>query len=83
MQETIVLLDFPLYDNFLEYNDEQLDNFVEMFMSLQDYYGEYISINEDVHKQFHKQFGYGNNTKDQWNIFINNQNIVRFATSLQ
>lgn len=31
-----------------------------------------ITILEEIHKQFHSIYGYGNNTLEQWEEFINN-----------
>lgn len=30
-----------------------------------------VVIRENIHKNFHKLYGYGNNTKNQWDDFIN------------
>lgn len=69
-EEVIDLLDFPLYNNFEEYNDAQLLTFVEEFLRIQEFYGEYVCITEKLHIIFHKEFGYGDNTIEQWNEFV-------------
>lgn len=68
--ETIELLSFPIYDNFDDYTQEQLDLFIDTLMSLQEFYSEYICITESIHIKFHNLYGYGNNTKEQWDEFI-------------
>ena len=73
-QETIDNLGFEIKDKFSEYNDEELELFVENFLDLQEYYGEYVCITEDIHKLFHKYYGYGDNTMSQWIEFVDNYN---------
>ena len=70
LQETIDLLNFEIKDDFSDYSDEELYNFLDTFINLQAYYGEYICITESIHKLFHRDFGYGDNTIEQWNEFV-------------
>ena len=72
LEECIDILDFPIYDDFSSYTQEQLDCFMESFLELQESYGAYVCISEGVHKEFHKQYGYGDNTLEQWNEFVIN-----------
>ena len=69
--ETINNLNFPVYDDISKYNQEQLDEFLNEFMEVQENYKSYICINENIHKKFHKEYGYGGNTEEQWNEFVN------------
>lgn len=69
--EVIEMLEFPLYENMSMYNQVQLDEFLDTFLSLQEHYQQYICINEEIHKEFHKIYGYGSNTQEQWDEFIN------------
>ena len=68
-EETIENLNF-IEKEFSEYNMEELNNFVEEFMKLQDYYNSYICITETIHKDFHNKYGYGYNTEKQWNEYV-------------
>ena len=69
--ETIEILNFPLYDNISKYTQKQLDEFLDAFLEIQESYKSYVCISSDVHKKFHDEFGYGDNTEKQWNEFIN------------
>lgn len=69
--ETIENLNFPLYDNISRYTQNQLDEFLSAFLEIQESYGSYICINENVHKNFHNEYGYGDNTEEQWKEFVN------------
>lgn len=70
IQETIEVLNFNIKDNFSDYNDDELLEFLETFLNLQEYYGEYVCITESIHRLFHSIYGYGDNTIEQWNDFI-------------
>lgn len=70
MQETIDILNFEIKDNFSDYTDEELNYFLDTFLNLQTYYNEYVCITETIHKLFHKHYGYGDNTMEQWNEFV-------------
>lgn len=70
--ETLEILNFPVHDDISLYFQYELDLFMETFLELQKYYNEYICISEVIHKKFHDLYGYGNNTKEQWDDFINN-----------
>lgn len=45
--------------------------FTETFLEIQEYYHAYVCISAEIHRLFHKEYGYGNNTEEQWNIFVN------------
>ena len=66
LQET----NFPIFDNFSMYTDEQLSFLVDEFLKLQEKYDACICITEDIHKQLHSIYGYGSNTREQWDEFV-------------
>ena len=70
LNEAIDQINFPIYDNVSDYQDEQLDQIFNTFYSLQESYKDYICVTESVHKQFHSIYGYGNNTEEQWEEFV-------------
>ena len=70
--ETIEIINFPLYDSISEYTQKQLDDFLLAFLDIQESYGEYICITQYIHDNFHRIYGYGNNTLEQWNDYIEN-----------
>lgn len=71
LSEAIENLDFPIYEDMSKYTEEQLDELFDEYMYLQEYYGQYICIKEDIHIHFHSIYGFGGNTIEQWDEFIN------------
>lgn len=71
LDESINKINFPIYENMYEYSEEQIDELFDTFFELQELYNSYICITEDIHKKFHNIYGYGNNTEEQWDDFIN------------
>lgn len=79
MEETIDSLDFELKDEFSKYTQEELDLLVKTFMQIQDSYNACVCINENIHKLFHKEYGYGDNTVEQWEEFVQNYHNGKYA----
>ena len=70
LNEAIDKINFPIYEDITEYSEDQIDELFNVFFELQEKYHSYICITEDIHKKFHGIYGYGNNTEEQWNEFI-------------
>lgn len=70
LEETIEELDFEIKDNFIDYTKIELERFLEKFLEIQEYYGEYCCVDKNIHKLFHDNYGYGDNTIEQWNEFV-------------
>lgn len=70
LNEAIEQINFPIYDDINNYSEIQLDQLFDAFYNLQEKYKSYICITEKIHKHFHSIYGYGNNTEEQWDDFI-------------
>lgn len=82
-EESMEILDFPDYDNFEQYTEEELQLFLKTFLDLQEYYNAYVCITEDIHKLFHREYGYGDNTEEQWDEFVTNYNNGLYDNKLK
>lgn len=71
LDEAVKQINFPIHDSIGDYTNEQLDELFTTFYNLQESYNSYICITESVHRHFHSLYGYGDNTENQWNEFIN------------
>ena len=67
-------------DNIEDYTKEELDEILEIFQKIHNKYPLGICIRKDIHKLFHKIYGAGGNTLEQWNNFVerykNNEYII-------
>ena len=72
IEECIKLSNFDVNKDFNDYSQKELDNFIDLFLDVQEYYKDYICISEDLHERFHCCYGRGDNTREQWDEFISN-----------
>lgn len=70
LSEAISIEDLPPKSKLSDYSEEELNNLLQTFWELQDKYNSYICISKDIHIKFHKLYGYGDNTPEQWDEFI-------------
>ena len=70
LSEAISNIDFELKKDMSEYSEDQLNSLFNEFIDLQEYYKEYVCVTEKIHKDFHKKYGYGDNTAEQWREYI-------------
>lgn len=82
LNEAIESIGFEIKENFNDYNIDELEELVEIFLDIQEKYGEYVCINEDIHRLFHNQYGYGNNTMQQWAEFVDNYHKGYYETEV-
>ena len=65
-------LNFTVKATIDDYTQEELDELVDYFLFLQEYYGEYCCVKKDIHVLFHRLYGFGDNTIEQWDEFVEN-----------
>ena len=78
LNETLEYLQIEIKEKFEDYSEEELDDIVKTFLEKQNNYPLGVCLKKDIHKQFHDKYGYGNNTIEQWNEFVDsykNSNI--------
>lgn len=68
--ETLENISFEINKSFEDFTEEELNSVLNEFKRIQSKYPMGVCLSKDVHMEFHKQYGYGNNTEEQWNEFI-------------
>ena len=72
VQDTINELNLPIYDEINKYTSEELKLLEDKCLELHYKHGLGVCICRDVHNKFHKIYGRGDNTPEQWDEFIRN-----------
>ena len=82
IEETFNKLNISIYSNFYDYSKQERSEIDDIFLKLHDDKS-LIVLNHKIHSQFHKEYGYGNNTLEQFKDFINKyySKINRSTTS--
>ena len=67
--ETMETLNLPIYQTISEYTPEELKLIENKCLELHYKYGLGVVLSEEVHKEFHSIYGYGDNTPEQFKEF--------------
>ena len=62
-----------------DYTDEELNVVLNEFKRVQSLYPLGVCLCKEVHKLYHHIYGYGNNTKEQWDEFEQNFKNNKYA----
>lgn len=71
--ETMDAVGLDLRENVSLYTEEELKSIEDKCLELHYKYGLGVVLCEEVHKEFHSIYGYGNNTPEQFEEFKNNK----------
>lgn len=69
LKETMDILNLPIYQEINKYSNKELKQIEIKCLELHYKYGLGICLNTDIHKEFHKIYGKGNNTLEQFKEF--------------
>lgn len=69
-EEMIENVPFELNKRFEDFTEEELNYILDEFKRIQSRYPLGVCLNKSIHAEFHRQYGYGHNTEEQWNEFI-------------
>ena len=70
LNETLQELSFSENIKIQELSQNDLDDILNHFFIVQNRYPLGICLSKTIHKQFHDEYGYGNNTPEQFNDFL-------------
>ena len=72
-EETMISLEeegFILSNQINDYTKEELDKIIMRFLGTHNKYPLGVCVRKDIHDLFHRIYGSGGNTYDQWNNFV-------------
>ena len=82
INETLVKNNIELKNNFSDYTKEELEQLLRLFLEEQAKYPLGVCLRKDIHRDFHNKFGYGKNTKEQFEQYLKeNYNITNPVTT--
>ena len=73
--EAVEELGYGLKDIY-DYSEKELRNILDKYREVQDRYPYGVCLTKEVHMKFHAIYGYGNNTQEQWDEFLEQQKLV-------
>lgn len=76
VNETMSILDLEIKNEVSEYTRDELNSIEEKCIELHYKYGLGAPLTSEVHKLFHSQYGYGQNTPYQFEEFKNNMTVT-------
>lgn len=69
LDETFDILHLDRRGTIGEYSPSEIESILSTYVSLHEKYPLGVCLTEKIHKLFHKNFGYGNNTPEQFEVF--------------
>lgn len=75
LKEALAELNMVEKEHFEDYTEEELDIILKKFYEVQYHYPLGLCLNEEIHKDFHNKYGYGNNTPEQFEQYLKENNL--------
>lgn len=70
LEETLDELNYPKDIDIKDLTQNDLDKIVKHYYIVQNRYPDGVCLTDEIHKQFHNEYGYGNNTPEQFEEFL-------------
>jgi hypothetical protein len=67
--ETLIACDLKIEEDISKYTESELRKLVDACIEIHHKYGLGVPLSSDIHKLFHKLYGWGNNTPEQFEEF--------------
>lgn len=79
VEEALRILNQTVYSNINEYTEVELGRISDLIIKLHDENIDGVVIRKDIHVAFHKKYGYGYNTLEQWEEFKDSYDASRVS----
>lgn len=78
LKETLDLVNIDDRESIDDYTDDELKLILNTFKSIQSRYPLGACVTKKIHTLFHQTYGYGNNTPEQWDEFLENYKCNKY-----
>ena len=75
LKETLLELNIVEKEHFKDYTEDELSIIVDKFLEVQSRYPLGLCLSKEIHKDFHDKYGYGNNTPEQFEKYLQENNL--------
>lgn len=82
LNETLDELNIDVKPTMDDYTEEELDDILDIFRIKQSEYPLGVCLCKEVHILFHNKYGYGNNTEEQWEEFVNDFKLGKYEKNV-
>ena len=76
LEETFETMQINIKSDINDYTHDEMMDILKCFREIQSKYPLGVCLTKEIHNLFHSQYGYGNNTIEQWNEFVNNYKMI-------
>lgn len=76
LEETFEIMQINVKSDINDYTHDEMMDILKCFREIQSKYPLGVCLTKEIHNLFHSQYGYGNNTIEQWNEFVNNYKMI-------
>lgn len=78
LNEVLDDLNISVKNSMDDYSKEELRSILDTFREKQLTYPLGVCLTKEIHSLFHKKYGYGNNTIEQWNKFVSDYKFGKY-----
>jgi hypothetical protein len=78
LREVVETTNVPIKGSVSDYTQEEIESLTKVCVDLHDKYDLGVCLTNEAHDLYHFVYGYGNNTKETWNEFVQDYKLGKY-----